>query len=293
MIKKKRDPRPIGVFDSGVGGLTVVKELMNELPHQSIIYFGDTARVPYGSKSKEAIKRFSLEITHFLLRNDVKAIIVACNSASAVALEELKIVSPVPVYGVIDAGINVALRETRNKKIGVIGTKATIRSESHKINIKSKEPSVEISTKACPLFVPLIEEGMFDNHITREVVKDYLTEFKTAKIDTMILGCTHYPLLNRVIREFLGPSVMLIDPAKELVKKIKLEFESYGKEKKLNDEPIEVKYEFFVSDVPDDFLKASGSFIHLEPTSVKKIFLDELEYKQVLQAEIKVSPQVN
>ena len=214
------DNRPIGVFDSGVGGLTVVKELMRELPNENIIYFGDTARVPYGSKSIKTIERFSLEILNFLLKQNVKAVVIACNSASAAALKLLQDISPVPVYGVVDAGVYAALEVTRNNKIGIVGTKATIRTNAHRNLFMEHKTGLKLFTQACPLFVPLIEEGMLQSQITENVIQEYLKELKNEKIDTLILGCTHYPFLIPVIREIVPREITIHNPSPAVAKQV-------------------------------------------------------------------------
>lgn len=267
------DNRPIGIFDSGVGGLTVVKAVMNKLPQENIVYFGDTARVPYGPKSIKSIQKFSLEIFNFLLAQNVKAIIIACNSASAAAFDLLKNLSPVPVYGVIEAGVDAALRTTKNKRIGIIGTKATIRTQAYQHQLLSKNPDLQIFTQPCPLFVPLIEEGWTNSKITTEIIKEYLKPLKEKNIDTLILGCTHYPLLKDKIKQFFGSSVRTINPATELVKQISMK-NIPPTDMKINNR---VNHTFFVSDVPDDFLNASNNFLPLDPCSIRKVFLDDIE----------------
>ena len=276
------DNRPIGVFDSGVGGLTVVKELMRELPNENIIYFGDTARVPYGSKSIKTIERFSLEILNFLLKQNVKAVVIACNSASAAALKLLQDISPVPVYGVVDAGVYAALEVTRNNKIGIVGTKATIRTNAHRNLFMEHKTGLKLFTQACPLFVPLIEEGMLQSQITENVIQEYLKELKNEKIDTLFLGCTHYPLLKERIESFLGPTIKTIDPAIMLAKQIK--------ENPLlnNAKNKTVSYKFFVSDVPEDFLSISARFLEMERINVEKIVLDEIQIEKVMETLVPV-----
>jgi glutamate racemase len=275
------DNRPIGVFDSGIGGLSVVKEIMRELPNESIIYFGDTARVPYGPKSPEAIRRFSIEILNFLLKKDVKAIVIACNTASAVALELLQTVSPIPVYGVIDAGAISAVKKTKNAKIGIIGTKTTIRTNAHAKVIQRLNPDVESYSIPCPLFVPLIEEGWNDSAITSQIIKRYLDPLKN-NIDTIILGCTHYPLMQGRIKKFLGPKVNIVCPASELAKEIKKDLTE-----KSEASSMQARYRFFVSDIPEDFASASSNFIKLKPEHIEKVVLDEITAEEI---NIKISP---
>ena len=205
------DNRPIGVFDSGVGGLTVVNTLAKVLPNESIYYVGDTARVPYGNKSKASIIKFSKQITKWLIKQNCKIIVVACNTASSLALEYLKLNLSIPIIGVIDPGVKSALLITKNKKIGILGTRATINSNIYGEKLKSKDKMVSVFSKACPLYVPLVEEGFISGEIPSMISNFYLNEFKNIDIDTVILGCTHYPLLSSVINKTLGSSVKLVD----------------------------------------------------------------------------------
>ena len=235
------DNRPIGIFDSGVGGLTVVKAVMKELPKENIIYFGDTARLPYGSKSKEVVTKLS---------KDVKTIIVACNTASSNSLVQLQQYFDVPIFGVVDAGVKEALATTRNKKIGVIGTASTIRSGAYKDMIYEANQEMQVFSKACPLFVPLAEEGWNKSHITYEVAKEYLKELMEYNVDSLVLGCTHYPLLKQCIGEVVGKKVSLVDPAKATAKAVK----DFLDEKRMNNEEgISGAYEFFLSDETEMF----------------------------------------
>lgn len=194
---------PIGVFDSGVGGLTVVREITRQLPEENIVYFGDTARVPYGSKSKENIIRFSEQIIRFLLTKDVKAIVIACNTASALALDAVRDEFDVPLLGVVVPGARAAVEATHNGKIGVIGTDATVHSHVYTKEIQKMKSDVTVQEKACPLFVPLVEEGFKDHAVTGEIIDHYLSSMRGSEIDTMILGCTHYPLLRSRIRTYM------------------------------------------------------------------------------------------
>jgi glutamate racemase len=212
---------PVGVFDSGVGGLTVAREIMRNLPSEKIVYFGDTARVPYGSKSKETVTRYSRQIIRFLMEQKVKAIVIACNTASAFALETVRHEFPLPVIGVIRAGAEVAACETRNKKVGVIGTEGTIGSGIHEEFLHSLDPEIQVFGKACPLFCPLVEEGWTHDPLTREIAARYLKDLQDRGIDTLILGCTHYPFLREVIQRIAGPSVQVIDPAPAVARHLK------------------------------------------------------------------------
>jgi len=205
--------RPIGVFDSGIGGLTVVRALRELLPNETIFYLGDTARVPYGGKSAATVERYSLEITEMLLAETCKTIVVACNTASALALARLESATPIPVTGVIRPGAAAAVAATRNGHIGVIGTRATIRSGAYESAVRTFDPTVRITARACPLFVPLIEEGWLEGEVTDRIVRQYLTPLVEEGVDTLVLGCTHYPLLREAIGRFLGQSVTLVDSA--------------------------------------------------------------------------------
>lgn len=211
--ENSRLTRPIGVFDSGIGGLTVVSALQALLPNERIFYLGDTARVPYGGKSAATVERYSMEITALLLEEHCKTVVVACNTASALALPRLAEISPVPVTGVIRPGAEAAVAATRNGHIGVIGTRATIRSGAYERAIRELDPALLVTARACPLFVPLIEEGWLDGAITESVVRQYLEPLVTEGIDTLVLGCTHYPLLRQTISHFLGDAVTLVDSA--------------------------------------------------------------------------------
>ena len=216
-----KNTAPVGVFDSGVGGLTVAREIMRQLPNENLVYFGDTARVPYGSKSKNNIIRFSRQIIRFLQTKNVKAIVIACNTASALALETVEKEIDIPIIGVIVPGARAAVQETKNGMIGVAGTEATIRSETYTKVIKSMNPDAVVIGKPCPLFVPLVEEGFAKHKITEEVIDIYLSDMKKTDIDTMILGCTHYPLLRSRIIEYFGEKVHIVNPAYETAMDLK------------------------------------------------------------------------
>jgi glutamate racemase len=213
--------RPIGVFDSGIGGLTVLKELLDHLPGESFIYFGDTARVPYGTKSGDTVRRFSRENVKFLLERGVKSIVVACNTASAEALPMLQREFSVPIVGVIEPGVRAAVEASGSGKIGVIGTAATIRSGAYQAGIASLREDADVAAAPCPLFVPLAEEGWVDHHVTEMVAREYLKEFRNCDIDTLVLGCTHYPLLKPVIGRVMGSLVRLVDSAVETAREMK------------------------------------------------------------------------
>jgi glutamate racemase len=210
---KDEPPRPIGVFDSGIGGLTVVAELRKLLPGESIFYIGDTARVPYGGKSQTTIERYSQELAGLLLAERAKLIVVACNTASALAISSLEDTLRVPVIGVIRPGAEAAVKATRNGKVGVIGTRATVFSKAYERAIEALDDDIEVIAEPCPLFVPLIEEGWLDDEVTDRVIGRYLEKLLRAGVDTIVLGCTHYPLLRGAIQKFVGPGVRLVDSA--------------------------------------------------------------------------------
>lgn len=210
-VSRRAAERPIGIFDSGIGGLTVVRALRKLLPHEDLIYLGDTGRAPYGTKSADVVCRYSFENTAFLADKGVKLLVIACNTSTAVALDALRAEHDVPVIGVIDPGVQAAVRATRNRKLGVIATEGTIRSGAYTRALRAARADLEIYTRPCPLFVPLAEEGWVDNEVAQLAARAYLGSLAQSGIDTLILGCTHYPLLRRVIRATLGASVRLVD----------------------------------------------------------------------------------
>lgn len=272
---KLRADAPIGVFDSGVGGLTVVREIMRQIPNERIVYFGDTARVPYGSKSKETITRFSGQIARFLRTFDVKTIVVACNTASAYAMDELESELDIPVIGVVKPGARVAAEVTGNGRIGVIATDATIRSGIYSQYIKELNKDVTIYGKACPLFVPLVEEGLWQDPVTDEIAKRYLTELIDIDIDTLILGCTHYPLIRSTLGRIMGERVTLVNPAYETALELKMMLETHGI---LNTEQPGLgsnRYRFYVSDGADKFKQFANSIIKYGILSAKTVNIEE------------------
>ena len=260
--------RPIGVFDSGVGGLTVVKELTYILPYEKIIYFGDTARVPYGIKSKETIMKFSLENVLFLLKQDVKMIVIACNTSSSVALPMLKRHFKIPIIGVIGPGVKEAIYATRNKRIGVIATKATINSCAYERQIKRIDPAIKVFNQACPLLVPLTEEGWRNEKVTYVIASHYLKPLKKSNIDTLILGCTHYPLLKNIFKNILGNSVRLIDSAQQVAYETK---EVLANEGLLNNKIKHSNCLFYVSDELQQFKKVANNFLGKNIDNLKRI----------------------
>ena len=220
--------KPIGVFDSGVGGLTVAAAVMKAMPGERIIYFGDTARVPYGNKSPETVTRFARQIIRFLLTKEVKAIIVACNTVSSVSMKALKSEFDIPLFGVVEPGVAEAVRTTRNKRVGIIGTSATIKSNAYKNLICAADKEIEVFSQACPLFVPLAEEGWTDNEITRLTAEEYLRPLVEKGIDTLVMGCTHYPLLADCIKDVAGEKIAIVDPAEATAFSVKRYLEKEG-----------------------------------------------------------------
>lgn len=274
---------PIGVFDSGVGGLTVTREIMRQLPDENMVYFGDTARVPYGSKSRDNIIRYSRQIIRFLKTRDVKAIVIACNTASALALDVVKKETDIPVMGVIVPGARAAVQATSNKKVGVIGTEATIRSKMYPRTIREMDPDVEVIGKPCPLFVPLVEEGFAKHRISEEVIDYYLASMKESGIDTMILGCTHYPLLRSKIMKYLGEEIRLVNPAYETAMELKvllkeLGIQNVGKDidpDKQEESCANGSYEFYVSDAADKFKHFANSILPYDIRTTQQINIEE------------------
>jgi glutamate racemase len=222
------NPAPIGIFDSGIGGLTVVRAVYQRLPHESTVYFGDTARVPYGPKSPETVRRYSREILDWLLGQGVKAVVIACNTSTAHALDVLQTVSPVPVIGVIEPGARAAAAATRGGPIGVIGTVGTIASNAYARAILRARPGIQVEQKACPLFVPLVEEGWFEHPAAELIAREYLEPLRRARVDTLVLGCTHYPLLRPLLQRVMGPDVRLIDSGEETAAALELALETEG-----------------------------------------------------------------
>ncbi len=266
---------PIGVFDSGFGGLTVVREIMRQIPNEKIIYFGDTARVPYGSKSKETVTRFSRQIAHFLQTQNVKTIVVACNTASAYALDELEKEIDIPMIGVVKPGAKVAAETTKNGKVGVIATSATIGSEIYTTYIKELKPQVSVTGKACPLFVPLVEEGLLEDPVTDEIASRYLLELIDIDIDTLILGCTHYPLIRNTIQRVVGEKVTLVNPAYETARELKLLLEEKGILQDKKPDLGENRYQFFVSDGAEKFKTFANSILKYGILSAKTIPIED------------------
>jgi glutamate racemase len=261
--------RPIGVFDSGVGGLTVLASIAALLPGENLLYLGDTARVPYGTKSAATVTAYSLEIAQFFMEREVKAIVVACNTASAMALPHLRESFSVPMVGVVSPGAGAAVRATRNGRVGIIGTEATLASGAYPEAIAAVDESIEIFTRACPLFVPLAEEGWIDNEITRAVVARYLAPLRDREIDTLLLGCTHYPLLAPIIGDFLGPQVTVVDSAEATAQALRESLKGQGL---LGSAPAG-EATFCVTDVPDRFIQLGSRFYGNSVEAARRIEL--------------------
>lgn len=265
---------PIGVFDSGVGGLTVAREIMRQIPNERIVYFGDTARVPYGSKSKDNIIKFSRQIIRFLQTENVKAIVIACNTASALALDEMQQEFDLPILGVVKPGAKVAVETTANKRIGLIGTGANIRSGVYTRYIKSLDDEAKVFEKACPLFVPLVEEGWLHDDITLQVASRYLEELKEKDIDTLIMGCTHYPLIRSTIRKVMGDKVNLVNPAYETAIELKNLLERDNLANKCDVDSPSSMYRFYVSDAEEKFKLFANSILPFDITMTKQINIE-------------------
>ncbi len=266
---------PVGVFDSGIGGLTVVREIMRQLPDERIVYFGDTARVPYGSKSKDTIVRYSRQNIRFLRTQNVKAIVIACNTASSFALSTVAAESDIPIIGVIRAGAVTAVNSTKNGKVGVIGTEGTINSGIYTEVIKELRPDIEVTGKACPLFVPLVEEGLRHDSVTDIIAGRYLSELKGRYIDTLVLGCTHYPLLRSTISRIMGEDVTLVNPAYETAIELKELLTRKGLLRQAGDPFEGDKYRFYVSDLAEKFTDFARSILPSEVEETVQIAIED------------------
>lgn len=260
-ISKIDSEAPVGVFDSGVGGLTVAREIMRQLPNERIVYFGDTARVPYGSKSKNTVVKYSRQIIKFLETKNVKAIVIACNTATALALDDIKKDLEIPIIGVVKPGAKVAVEKTKNNKIGIIATEATVNSHMYTDVIKKYNRDIEVYTKACPLFVSLVEEGWIKDDVTYEVARRYLKEMQDKDIDTLVLGCTHFPLLRKLIGEVMGPEVELVNPAYETAVSLGKLLDKLGISAKDENRYRGGMYEFYVSDAADKFKNFANTIL--------------------------------
>ena len=266
MTNSSKNSAPIGVFDSGLGGLTVLREITRLLPGENTIYLGDTARVPYGNKSRETIIRYSNEIADFLVEKRVKLIVAACNTASAYGLKAIKKRLDIPVTGVIEPGARAAARATKNFRVGVIGTEGTIKSRAYADAISSADERIKTFVRSCPLFVPLAEEGMTDDKITTEVAKRYLKDLKVAGVDTLVLGCTHYPLLRATIAKVMGPRVTLIDSALSTAEEVA---SMLCKNSLTNGSTKKPKHDFYATDSPERFVEIGRRFFGERLSSAK------------------------
>jgi glutamate racemase len=257
----------IGIFDSGVGGLTVLHAVLGALPHEHLIYLGDTGRYPYGSRSAEIVTRYAMESADFLVERRLKLLVIACNTATSAALETLRARVPVPVIGVVEPGARAAVRATRNGRVGVIGTEAVIGSGAYTRALRAQNPTLELFTRACPLFVPLAEEGWTEGPVVRSVADTYLSSLARSGIDTLILGCTHYPLLKPLIAEVMGPSVTLVDSAEETAREVAARLEQDGMARAGGPGSTS----FFVTDAPDRFVRIGQRFLGARVESAVRI----------------------
>ncbi|WP_224984331.1 glutamate racemase [Geomonas agri] len=264
--------KAIGIFDSGVGGLTVLKEIVQTLPQEDTIYLGDTARVPYGTKSPETVVRYSRQIARYLLNRDIKLLVVACNTASAVALSALQQEFDIPIVGVIEPGARAAAAATRTGKVGVIGTAATVASSAYTKAIKRINPDIEVVNRACPLFVPLAEEGWVENEVTRMTAHIYLEDLKAQGVDTLVLGCTHYPILKDVIAQVMGPEVTLVDSAAETARTVAQILTEQGL---LRPENERGNHHYYVTDIPAGFIRVGNRFLGGELGDVYQVSLEQ------------------
>lgn len=266
------DNRPIGVFDSGLGGLTVLDEIMNLIPSESIVYFGDCGRTPYGTKSQEMVVKYTFQDIRFLLNQDIKMIVIACNTASAYSLELVKNNFNIPVIEVVQPGAKTAVRETKNKKVGVIGTDGTVSSGVYGKTINKIDKDIEIVSKACPIFVPLVEAGWWNNDIALRTAEEYLLPLKKEGIDTLVLGCTHYPLLKGVISQVMGDEVKLVSSALEVVKVVK---EVIKELDIARDEKVKPVYRYYTSDSVEKFESLGSLILRKEIRSVEKVDIEK------------------
>lgn len=264
--------QPIGVFDSGIGGLTVAREIMRQIPKETIVYFGDTARVPYGNKSQKTIVSYARQIVKFLQTNDVKAIVIACNTASAFAFELIANEVSIPVIEVVKPGAKAAAETTKNGNVGIIGTEGTINSRIYNTYLKEINPTINVFGKACPLFVPLVEEGWLEDPVTVEVAKRYMRDLQSYNIDTLVLGCTHYPLIRKIIGEIMGKEVTLVNPAYETARSLKEVLEKKG----INSELLAKDHKFYVSDGADKFRKFANTILPIEVVEPKDVSIESL-----------------
>ena len=264
--------KPIGVFDSGIGGLTVVNALTRQLPHENIVYFGDTARVPYGPKSPQVVREYAAQDVDFLLSKDVKMVVIACNTVSSVALDVVQKHAKMPVVGVIQPGAAAAVNATKKKRVGVIGTRATVNSNAYTHAIRQMNGEVQVFSQECPLFVPLAEEGWVDHKVTEMVAKEYLFPLKQEKIDTLILGCTHYPILKGAIAAAVDGNVMLIDSGEATAVEVERVLDANGLR---NPSTERANLQFYVSDIPAKFTEVGERFLGQKMGRVLKAMINE------------------
>jgi len=277
--------RPIGVYDSGVGGLTVVREIMKQLPHEEIVYFGDTARVPYGSKSRETITRFAVESIRFLSSQNIKMVVIACNTVSASSLPTLRRHFKIPILGVIKPGAAAAVKKTKNKVIGIIGTERTVSSKAYDRVIRQLDPEIKIFSRACPLFVPLVEEGWLDKEATLLIAREYLEPLEQQGIDTLVLACTHYPLLKNTIRKVMGSGINMVDSAEETARIVKHTLQTNKIYRKTSTPP---EHRFFVSDIPTKFIEIGERFLSQKFRYIYQINIENYGDLNFVDKRIKV-----
>lgn len=265
--------RSIGIFDSGVGGLTVLAELRKALPNENFIYFGDTARVPYGAKSKSVVLQYSIEAAHFLRQKGIKILVIACNTATAYALDYLRAELDIPVIGVIDAGAETCVASLKGNAVGVIGTKGTVRSKAYNKALLKLNPKLQIQSKACPLFVPVVEEGMVSTDLAKEIIRYYLEEFMESPTESLILGCTHYPVLAEEIKEIVGEKIRLINPAFETAQEVKRIIVEEGF---ATDREFEGHVEYYCSDDAQSFYEIGRRIIPIDFKEIKEVDLMDI-----------------
>jgi glutamate racemase len=265
--------KPIGVFDSGIGGMSVMKQLISAMPNEDIVYFGDTARVPYGSKSNATVVEYSMQIAKFLANKNIKALVVACNTVSSIALPSLRQKYNIPIIGVIEPGAEFALRETKTGRIGVIGTRATIANNAYSKSILKRNPKVEVFEKACPLFVPLAEEGWLKHKAVYDIAEEYLKELRDLNIDTLVLGCTHYPILREVIQEVIGKDVKLVDSGVTTAEVVREEIDRIGF---LTNSNSMGNQRIFVTDINPNFKDVAELFLGMKLKEIDKVDLETL-----------------
>lgn len=266
------DNRPIGVFDSGFGGLTVLKEIMSGMPGESLVYFGDNGRAPYGNKSKDTVLKYTFQDIRFLLNQDIKMMVIACNTMSAISIKQVKNNFDIPVIEVIEPGAIAAVRETKSKRVGVIGTTNTVNSGVYENAINNIDNDIQVFSKACPLFVPLAEEGWWENDIAESVAREYLAPFKEYNIDTLVLGCTHYPILYNTIKKVVGPDVKLVSSAQEVARVVRKLVEENNIARDPEVEPV---YRYYTSDDVKVFESFGSRILEKEIQAVEKVDIEK------------------